>query len=116
MVERNIEREFIPLGLELGMGITVWSPLASGLLSGKYKPSEDSVSGEGRLDTLRNSQNSAFQKFTERNWKIVAELENVAKELAHTKSGLTTPFISKDNLPHMRSQKQDELKPVDKQG
>lgn len=28
LVERNIEREFIPLGLELGMGITVWSPLS----------------------------------------------------------------------------------------
>jgi aryl-alcohol dehydrogenase-like predicted oxidoreductase len=60
LAERNIEREFIPLGLELGMGITVWSPLASGLLSGKYKPSEGSVSGEGRLEALRDSKNSAF--------------------------------------------------------
>ncbi len=81
LVERNIEREFIPLGLELGMGVMVWSPLASGLLSGKYKPSEGSFSGEGRMDTMRDTQNPAFQKFTERNWKIVAELENIAKEL-----------------------------------
>lgn len=81
LVERNIEREFIPLGLELGMGVMVWSPLASGLLSGKYKPSEGSFGGEGRLDTMRDTQNPAFQKFTERNWKIVAQLENIAKEL-----------------------------------
>ena len=64
LVERNIEREFVPLGLELGMGIMVWSPLASGLLSGKYKPSQGAFTGEGRLDTLIDSQNPAFQMFT----------------------------------------------------
>ncbi|MBW4633769.1 MAG: aldo/keto reductase [Iphinoe sp. HA4291-MV1] len=84
LVERNIEREFIPLGLELGMGIMVWSPLASGLLSGKYKPSEGGFSGGGRLDTMRDTQNPAFQKITEQNWQIVAELEVVAKELGHS--------------------------------
>lgn len=84
LVERNIEREFVPLGLELDMGIMVWSPLASGLLSGKYQPSQGSFSGEGRLDAMRDSQNPAFQKFTERNWKIVAELESVAKELGRS--------------------------------
>ncbi len=84
LVERNIEREFIPMGLELGIGITVWSPLASGLLSGKYKPSEGTVVGEGRLDIMKDSQNSAFQKFTERNWRIVAELEKVAQEMGQS--------------------------------
>lgn len=84
LVERNIEREFIPLGLELGMGIMVWSPLASGLLSGKYKPSEGAFTGEGRLDTLKGSQNPAFQKFTPRNWKIIAELENVSNQLGRS--------------------------------
>jgi aryl-alcohol dehydrogenase-like predicted oxidoreductase len=84
LVERNIEREFVPLGLELGMGVMVWSPLASGLLSGKYRPSEGVLNAEGRLDTLKDSQNTAFQKFSDRNWKIVAELETVAKELGHS--------------------------------
>lgn len=81
LVERNIEREFVPLGTELGMGIMVWSPLASGLLSGKYKPSEGGYSGEGRLETVKGISNPAFQKFSDRNWKIVAELEKVAQAL-----------------------------------
>lgn len=84
LVERNIEREFVPLGLELGMGVMVWSPLASGLLSGKYKPSQGASTGEGRLDTLKDSQNPAFQKFTEQNWNVVAELEQVAQELSRS--------------------------------
>jgi hypothetical protein len=55
------------------MGIMVWSPLASGLLSGKYKPSEGGYTGAGRLETLKGASNPAFQKFTNRNWQIVAE-------------------------------------------
>jgi aryl-alcohol dehydrogenase-like predicted oxidoreductase len=84
LVERNIEREFVPLGIELGMGIMVWSPLASGLLSGKYKPSEGGYTGEGRLETVKGISNPAFQKISDRNWKIVSELEQVAKELGRS--------------------------------
>lgn len=81
LVERNIEFEHAALAKALDMGIMVWSPLASGLLSGKYKPSEQGVEGSGRLATLANGDNPAFNKFTEKNWAIAAELEAVAKEL-----------------------------------
>ncbi len=81
LVERNIEKEFIPLGTEQGMGIMVWSPLASGFLSGKYRPSEEGGKGEGRLEAMKDSNNPGFQKFTEKNWQIVAELEAVAQKI-----------------------------------
>ena len=77
LVERNIEREFTTLAQQLGMGIMVWSPLASGLLSGKYQPGKD---GEGRLQVMKDSSNPGFQKFNERNWKIVAALEQAAQQ------------------------------------
>src|SRR5438094_9501688 len=32
----RVEEEFLPLYREIGLGTTIWSPLASGLLSGKY--------------------------------------------------------------------------------
>jgi aryl-alcohol dehydrogenase-like predicted oxidoreductase len=47
LVERNIEREYADLARELGMGITSWSPLAMGLLSGRYRPSRDGTDGAG---------------------------------------------------------------------
>ena len=81
LVERTIESEFIPLGLGYGMGVMVWSPLASGLLSGKYRPSQSGQFGAGRLQSVSGSNNPAFAKLTERNFGIVAELESVAKEL-----------------------------------
>ena len=81
LVERNIEREFIDLGTQHGMGIMVWSPLGMGLLSGKYRPSGDTGSGDGRLETMKGSAGAAFQKFSPRNWTIVSELEAVSKAL-----------------------------------
>lgn len=52
LVERTIEREHVPLARELGMGITPWSPLASGFLSGKYARGD--ASGAGRLALVKN--------------------------------------------------------------
>jgi aryl-alcohol dehydrogenase-like predicted oxidoreductase len=101
LVERNIEREFVSLGQELGMGIMVWSPLASGLLSGKYKPSEGSYSGEGRLETVKGISNPAFQKFSDRNWAIVAELERVAQELGHSMAQVAVNWVA--NRPGVAS-------------
>jgi aryl-alcohol dehydrogenase-like predicted oxidoreductase len=101
LVERNIEQEFVPLGRELGMGIMVWSPLASGLLSGKYKPSEKGCSGEGRLKTVEGTPNPAFQKFSDLNWKIVTELENVSQELGRSMAQVAVNWIA--NRPGIAS-------------
>ncbi len=42
----RVEQEYAPLYDKYGMGTTIWSPLASGLLSGKYN---DGVPADGRL-------------------------------------------------------------------
>jgi aryl-alcohol dehydrogenase-like predicted oxidoreductase len=35
-IERTVERELIPMASEMGLGVIPWSPLASGVLAGKY--------------------------------------------------------------------------------
>jgi voltage-dependent potassium channel beta subunit len=37
LVRDNVEQQLAPLCEEIGLGLTVWSPLASGLLTGKYR-------------------------------------------------------------------------------
>ncbi|MCP3059422.1 aldo/keto reductase [Myxococcus sp. K38C18041901] len=82
LVERNIEREHIPAALQLGASITPWSPLASGLLSGKYTRERGVVKGDGRVAAIQGGGNPGFEKlFTERNWGIVEALLEVAREL-----------------------------------
>lgn len=81
LVERNIEREHIPVSQELGIGVCPWSPLAGGFLTGKYRREGDSGKGEGRLETTKGSSNPAFNKFSERNWRIHDVLGDVAKRI-----------------------------------
>lgn len=45
---RDIEREIVPLAEDQGLGILPWSPLAGGLLSGKFKPDEAGPQGARR--------------------------------------------------------------------
>ncbi|MFJ6327242.1 MULTISPECIES: aldo/keto reductase [unclassified Rhizobium] len=83
LAERHIENEFVSFGTRYGAGIMAWSPLASGLLSGKYRTGEIGQV-DGRLETVRGTTNPGFQKFTERNWAVVAELEKVSVELGRS--------------------------------
>jgi aryl-alcohol dehydrogenase-like predicted oxidoreductase len=47
LAERSGDRELLPMARAFGMGITAWSPLAGGLLSGKYRRGQ-----EGRATTF----------------------------------------------------------------
>ncbi|MBM7845839.1 aldo/keto reductase [Herpetosiphon giganteus] len=78
LVERNIEREYIPAARECGLGIAAWSPLAAGFLAGKYQRQSSGVRGQGRLS---GPNPFGDQKFTERNWNILQALQNVAAML-----------------------------------
>jgi len=101
LAERNIENEFVSLGTEHGMGIMAWSPLAHGLLSGKYRPSGDSGAGAGRLEVLKDSSNPTLMKFSERNFAIVAELEAVAKLLDRSMAEVALNWVA--NRPGVAS-------------
>jgi aryl-alcohol dehydrogenase-like predicted oxidoreductase len=46
---RDAEYELVPAGIDLGVGIMVWSPLAGGLLSGKYRRGQDPPPGSRHL-------------------------------------------------------------------
>lgn len=90
LVERSIEDEFVPLGLAQGLGIMAWSPLGMGLLSGKYKGS--SPNG-GRLEQFKDNTNPVFQKWTPKNLEIVAELEQVAKEVDRSMAQVALAWV-----------------------
>jgi len=101
LVERTIEREYLPLARECGLGVTPWSPLAGGFLAGKYQRNNPKASGEGRLS---GSNPFGDSKFTDQNWAILDVLRNVAEELnrppaqvalawAATRPGITSTII-----------------------
>jgi aryl-alcohol dehydrogenase-like predicted oxidoreductase len=46
---RDIENEIVPLAIDQGIGILVWSPIAGGLLSGKYRRDREAPTGSRHL-------------------------------------------------------------------
>lgn len=71
---RDLERELIPLIKDQNLGLLVWSPLAGGLLSGKYKRSGEIEEGSRRIsfDFPPVNRDRAFD--------IIDMLEPMAKE------------------------------------
>ncbi len=78
----KVEREFAPLYAEIGLGTTIWSPLASGLLTGKYN---DGDPGDTRI-SLKNYE---WLRKDFENAEARARLAKV-KELAGVASDLGT--------------------------
>jgi aryl-alcohol dehydrogenase-like predicted oxidoreductase len=96
LAERNIEREHIPVALQLGIGVLPWSPLAGGLLSGKYqRSSEGGGKGEGRLETTKNQPGPRESRFSESNFKVVDVLAEVAKELGRSPAQVALSWITR---------------------
>ncbi len=92
LVERNIEREHVPAAQELGLGIAPWSPLASGFLTGKYRREGNTGVGKGRLEAV--GDNPAFNQFKERNWQILDELLDVAKQINKTPAQVALNWVA----------------------
>jgi aryl-alcohol dehydrogenase-like predicted oxidoreductase len=110
LVNRDIEDEHMPLAAEFGMGILPWSPLAYGLLAGKYDraaveaagpragglPREAASKDEARRDgdkRLDGANPFGDTLFTERNWAIVDVLRRVAGEVGETPARIALSWV-----------------------
>ncbi|HET6582430.1 MAG TPA: aldo/keto reductase [Nannocystaceae bacterium] len=91
LVVRDIEREHIPLCRAHGLGVMPWSPLAAGLLSGKYRSSQRPPEGS-RLDQWKDRWGRLD---TERTWRIVDALVGVAAELGATPAQVALAWLLK---------------------
>jgi aryl-alcohol dehydrogenase-like predicted oxidoreductase len=72
LLERTVEQELVPMARELGLGITPWSPLKSGVLSGKY-----TRQNAGQIKVDRGFIADTF--INEKTYAVVDELERIAK-------------------------------------
>ncbi len=81
LVERTVEREHVPAAHELGMAVCPWSPLASGFLAAKHDRDRKTANQNSRLEVLASGNNPVFEKFTERNWRILDVVKDVSARL-----------------------------------
>jgi aryl-alcohol dehydrogenase-like predicted oxidoreductase len=72
LLERTVEQELVPMAHEFGLGITPWSPLKSGALSGKYT--------RKNVGQIKGDRGIFLDSFlSERTYAVVDQLESVAK-------------------------------------
>ncbi|KGM45736.1 aldo/keto reductase family protein [Neobacillus niacini] len=90
MLNRYIEKEVIPVSSKHGIGQVVFSPLAQGILTGKYKG--NSIPEDSRAS---NAEINNFMKgmLNETTFKKVEQLEKIAKELEITLPSLALAWI-----------------------
>lgn len=94
LVERGVELDLVPMSREFGLGMMPWSPLAGGLLTGKY--GRDKLTEASRKATVPNSSDAISDQprerlnganpyggmlFTEKNFQIIDVVRDIAEEL-----------------------------------
>ena len=80
LVERNIEREVLPVCEEEGLGVIPWSPLGGGFLSGKYRRGEEPPQGSRISEAVESMEEYWDRRATERNWRVLDVVGRISEE------------------------------------
>jgi aryl-alcohol dehydrogenase-like predicted oxidoreductase len=81
LLDRDSERELLPMASALDIGVTAWTPLASGWLTGKYAEQEQPGAAPGQTRRLDDTIASRFVRRDDRAFAISREVTAVAREL-----------------------------------
>ncbi|MFS8197280.1 aldo/keto reductase [Streptomyces sp. CWNU-52B] len=104
LIQRAGERDLIPMAREMGLGVIPYSPLAGGILTGKYSRADLTATDHASDESTRKSLNTALGWVTERNLDVADAVKEVAADLGVTPAqvglawtlqnpGVTAPII-----------------------
>ena len=110
LANREVEDEHLPLAQATGMALVPWSPLAFGLLAGKYVRAEVEAAGTRAAGLPRDAADPAAPRaegdkrldganpfgdslFTPSNWAIVDALRDVAAEIGETPAAVALAWV-----------------------
>jgi aryl-alcohol dehydrogenase-like predicted oxidoreductase len=115
LVGRDLENEVVPFCKDAGIGIVVWSPLASGFLSGRYTRKDPTGGGKGRLasaDFLPTDKEKGYD-LIDRMQKMAADHKATVAQLALawllSKDSVSTILMGASNV----RQFDDNIRAVD---
>jgi aryl-alcohol dehydrogenase-like predicted oxidoreductase len=86
LLERTVEGELIPMAREMGLGVTPWSPLKSGVLSGKY-------TRENAASVKADRGERVTQNLGEKVYGIIDELIAIGKELGASPASVALAWV-----------------------
>src|SRR5437879_638385 len=80
LIERTVERELVPMAKALNLGLTAWSPLAGGILTGKYHGHGSSEQGRMNSEMMKAFGVGLDQQRASR---VVAAVKAVSDQTGH---------------------------------
>jgi aryl-alcohol dehydrogenase-like predicted oxidoreductase len=86
LLERTVEGELLPMAREMGLGVTPWSPLRGGALSGKY-----TRDNRQQVKADRGDRVTAF--LTDRGYAVIDELLRIARDLNTTAAAVALAWV-----------------------
>jgi aryl-alcohol dehydrogenase-like predicted oxidoreductase len=92
MLWRVIEAEVVPTCEELGIGQVVWSPIAQGVLTGKYKPGQPHPAGSRAMDDMGGA-NMISHWLRDEVLNAVSNLEPIAAEAGLSMAQLAVAWV-----------------------
>jgi aryl-alcohol dehydrogenase-like predicted oxidoreductase len=105
LLQRSVEGELMPMARELGLGVTPWSPLKSGILSGKYKRDKHGQHRAGRGAWALSALNDATYDLLDQMGRIAAELDTTVARVAiawlQGRAGVTSTIIGARSVPQL---------------
>jgi aryl-alcohol dehydrogenase-like predicted oxidoreductase len=88
LIERTVERELIPMAKALDLGLTAWSPLAGGVLTGKYHGHGSSEPGRMNGDMMKQ-----FLPEEQRTERIIAAVKTVSDEVGRSMAQVALAWL-----------------------
>jgi aryl-alcohol dehydrogenase-like predicted oxidoreductase len=82
LLERTVEGDLVPMARELGMGVTPWSPLKAGALSGKYRREQHGQHTPGRGARVLASLDDKAYAIIDEMARIAADLQTTISRVA----------------------------------
>ncbi len=115
LIERTVEHELVPMAKALNLGVLAWSPLARGVLTGKYhgdgKADGGRMSNEGMKDFLPDGQRAA---------PIISAVKSISEQTGRSMAQVALAWLRHQTVPIIPiigarkvSQLQDNLASLD---
>jgi aryl-alcohol dehydrogenase-like predicted oxidoreductase len=93
LIERTVERELIPMAKAFKLGLVAWSPLAGGVLSGKYH------SGSATEGRMSSEMMKPFLRPGERTDRIVAAVQKVSQQVGRSSAQVALAWLQYRDIP-----------------
>lgn len=126
LIERTSERELLPMASALDVGVTAWSPLGGGVLTGKYgrrrKDKDQQHNNDddtkkilskeegSRLNVVASSEMSNVL-LKDRNLIIAEEVSRISNDVGHTQAQVALNWVRQQKLPRQQ-QRQSKIIPI----